>query len=410
MDSECDTMDTPESAPRRRSVLLALSWYDHRVHQGVARFAERAGWHLDARMANSNEPVWGWRGDGVICKLGCGSVDEELLRFAQSLDLPTVDLSVFGPAHGIANLEFDPAKIGAMAVAHFLERGFRHFAWYPQKANQPFELRRQGYREALAREGLTAHDIVAIDTQDPARDWQEAERELGRQLRELPQPLAVFAFNDEWAAQVLRACERVGLAVPEQVAVLGVDNQQLICEHLPIPLSSIHLDLEHWAEQAAAALDAMMDGGDAWRSEPAQTTWLGPRDVVARRSTDVLATGHDGVARAIAFIAANYKLRIGVDDIAAASGLSRSGLKQAFRRHLRRSINDEVQRVRLRAARELLVDTDWTMEHIAEEVGVGDSRNLFRLFARAERVTPSEYRRTHRAQGSPSPGAPQPGG
>ncbi len=387
-----DVLDSSNATASSRSVLLAMSWYDARVHEGVARFAARAGWHLDARMANSSEPAWGWSGDGVLCKLGCSEVDEKLRDFVCGLGLPTVDLSVFGPNHGLPSLEFDPREIGRLAADHFFERGFRHFAWYPVADGKPVRLRREGFELALRERGHEAIAIEPIPTAE-GEPWEARERALGERLAALPRPIGVLAFNDDWAVQVLRGCARAGLIVPDEVAVLGIDNQELVCNHLPIPLSSVRLDLESWGERAAGKLDARMRGTD----DELETEWVSPSEVVPRASTDVLAVEHPGVARAVEYIGAHYTERIGVDEVVAASGLSRSGLKQAFRKYLHRSVHDELVRVRSQAARRLLVDTDWTLERIAEDVGLGSTRNLFRLFAREESMTPHAYRQARRA-------------
>ncbi|MCA9299695.1 MAG: hypothetical protein KDA28_11545, partial [Phycisphaerales bacterium] len=121
-------MDTRESPVRL--ILLAMSWYDHRVHLGISKYAKERGWRVDARMANSTEMAWGWQGDGVITKLGCSTLDEEIRDFVLGLECPTVDMSVFGPGEGLPAIEFDPLQIGRLAATHFIERGFRRFAWY----------------------------------------------------------------------------------------------------------------------------------------------------------------------------------------------------------------------------------------------------------------------------------------
>ncbi|MFG0305659.1 MAG: substrate-binding domain-containing protein [Phycisphaerales bacterium JB040] len=393
MTTDCDNSDTRDT--QERSVLLAMSWYDHRVHRGISRYAQGRSWRVDARMANSTELAWGWQGDGVIAKLGCSTLDESLRDFILGLGCPTIDLSVFGPEQGLHSLEFDPDAIGTLAVDHFLERGFRRFAWYPDLDLPPIAIRRTGFEHAAAREGATVHALkpIAETGTKNNRAWAEAERALGEQLAALELPIAVMAFNDEWGAQIIRACERVGLRVPEQVAVLGVDDNELVCEHLSVPLSSVALDLERWGELAAQRLGELMDTHPTERAHKQPTMQLvQPRGVVARRSTDVLAVAHPDVAHAAKYIAEHFRENIGVEDVIAHGRMSGSGLKRAFRTHLRRSISEEIQRVRLEATRRLLTQTDWTLDRIADEVGLGSARSLHRLFARAETESPTEFR------------------
>jgi len=372
----------------RRSVLLALAWYDHRAHLGAKRYAMEHGWHLDATMANSQEYAWGWSGDGVLCKLGCSKLHEELVDFVQQTGLPAVDMSVFGTRYGLPSIEFDPLTIAQQSVAHLLERGLRHFAWYPSQIDPPVQLREEAFRQALSAEGLDLHSLIPDPPQGKKTQWQEAAERLGQQLAALPRPVGVLAFSDEWGLRVLEACARAGLRVPEDVAVLGINNNTLVCESLAVPLSSVVLDMEQWAYDACALLDRLMDGEPI----PAAMTHYPASGIISRQSTDVLAVGHKDVKAAADFIAAHYHESICVDDIVAATRMTRSGLKRAFKTHLRRSISDEVQRVRMLHIKRLLVETDWTIETIAQEVGLGGARQLYQVFERTEQTTPRKFR------------------
>jgi len=387
-------MDTKSSPSRRRSVLLALAWYDHRAHRGATRYALEHGWHLDATMANAQEFAWGWRGDGVLCKLGCTKRRGDLIKFVHDLALPAVDLSVFGEECGMPSIEFDAEVIAKQAADHLLERGLRHFAWYPAMADAPVKLREQAFGRTLAAEGFDMHALAVEEPVGKAMQWQEAAMRLGEQLAALPRPLGVLAFSDEWGLRVLEACSRVGLRVPEDVAVLGINNNTLVCESLSVPLSSVVLDMEEWAYRACEMLDRLMDGEDV----SARRIAFPSQGVVARQSTDVIAVDHTDVKRAVTFIAEQYGRPIGVDDVVAATRMTRSGLKRAFKTHLRRSIREEVQRVRIHHIKRLLTETDWTIETIASEVGLGGARQLYQTFERVETVTPRGYRLRHCAE------------
>ena len=391
MDTKQDNLDT-HRIPTGKSVLLAMSWYDHRTHLGISRFAKQHGWRVDARMANSTEMAWGWKGDGVITKIGCSAIDEDLQAFISELDCPKVDLSVFGPDLGYPAIEFDPNEIGKLAADHFLERGFSHFAWFPEMDALPVRMRCDGFKRAIQdRTGGIVHPIGLNSTDQASSDWSSEELDLGRRIEQLPKPVAVLCFNDEWGARVIRACESVGLRVPEDVAVLGVDDNQLICEHQPITLSSVQLDLEHWGMIAATKLGELMNSPES--APEAGIEFIPPRGISARQSTEVVSVEHTDVAQAARFIAENFDRKISVADVIAHSRLSGSGLKQAFRKHLGRSINDELRRVRAEHIRRLLCETDWTLDHIAESVGLNDSRSLHRLFAQTHDETPTEYRK-----------------
>lgn len=390
---------TPQTTPtdrynsgRRRSVLLALAWYDHRAHRGATRYALEHGWHLDATMANSSEFAWGWQGDGILCKLGCTKINPDYLQFVKDLKLPAVDLSVFGQNAGLPSLEFDPAAIAKQAADHFFERGVRNFAWFPNDVAPPIQYRERAYIKHLEREGHPTHLIPTFERGGEKTDWRETAQQLGRHLEQLPRPLGVLCFSDEWGLKILEACQQVGLQVPEDVAVLGINNNTLVCESLAIPLSSVALDMERWAYEACAMLDRIMDGQPA----PKGLNAYPAGGVVTRRSTDTVAVEHPEVAKAVTFIAERYTQPIGVDDVVAATRLTRPGLKRAFKTHLRRSIREEVQRVRVRHIKRLLIETDYTIETIAEEVGLGGPRQLYQTFERVESMTPRQYRLKHR--------------
>lgn len=391
MNTECDNPGTVEPQ-LGRSILLAMSWYDHRIHLGISRFAKAHGWRVDARMANSTEMAWGWKGDGVITKLGCSTLDTEIRDFVLGLGCPAIDLSVFGPTEGIAAIEFDPLQIGRQAAAHFIERGFRRFAWFPDIDQPPIRLRREGFEQALAEEGFGPESVARILTGEQDSPWEHSERWLGERLRSMELPVGVLCFNDEWGSRILRACEGVGLRVPQDVAVLGVDNNELVCEHLSVPLSSVALDFESWGTAAANRLAELMELPADQRPVGALELMV-PRGIVTRQSTDTLAISHPDVARAARFIAENYGTQLSASDVIVQGRLSGSGLKQAFRTHLRRSISDEIQRVRFEAVQKRLRTTDWTLDRIAQDCGLGNVRNLHRLFAKHESDSPSNYRK-----------------
>lgn len=388
------TQKSPDGNPAgsARSVLLALSWYDPRVHRGVARYAAEHGWRLDARMANSREPVWGWNGDGVLCKLGCTQVDRQVAELVSSLGLPTVDLSMFGPELGVPGFEFDPERIGELAAEHFAGCGVEHFGFFPNLPEHPVQLRRAGFERALQQCEHTLLDIDPVGAGD--HHWRVAEERLGEQLSALPRPIGILCFNDTWGAKLIHAIERTGLRCPEDVAVLGVDNQVLTCETLPVPLSSVALDLEAWGAGAAEQLQLAMDRGIG---NAPRMSWFPAGTIVARSSTQRVATEHPDVERALRFIASRLDEPLSVSAVVADNPLSRSGLKQAFARHRQRSIQAEIERARLERIRLRLLTTEWSLEDIAADVGLSGARSLHRLFARHGEGTPSEFRRRYQS-------------
>ena len=244
--------------------------------------------------------------------------------------------------------------IGRLAADHFLERGFRNFAWAPLIDDVVNAERYRGFANRLAREEFWCSPLPPAITRDAARgtqDWMGRRRHLVRELRRLATPLAVFGYNDCVAADIIDACEDAGLLVPEAVAVMGVDNDAILCECVPVPLSSVCHDLEGMAYQAAALLDRLMGG----KRPPKHVIRVPPKGLVARRSTDMLAVENLQVAKALRYVRDHYQNPLlGVDDIVAATNASRRTMEKAFRSELRRSINEEVVRVRIDRIKDLL--------------------------------------------------------
>lgn len=385
---------TAPTTGARRSILLAMSWYDERVHRGIARFAIEHDWQLDARMAYSSEPATGWHGDGVLTKLGCTEVDEELCRFVAELGLPTVDLSMFGPTRGLPGIELDAGDLGLAAAEHLFHRGLRRFAFFPSVVAEPVARRRAGFVRALdalgSEAGIELERVpFAVDVVTN-QDWRERERRLGEALRQACSggPLGVLAFNDEYALDLVHAAGAAGLDVPGEVAILGVDDRAAVCETAPVALSSVSLDFESWGYEAARLLHRSLLG----EAPPAELVEWGSATVVARRSTDAIATGHRDVRDAIEFVRANLSKSIGVAEVVDANALSRSGLKTAFVRELGRTIGDEIERQRVDRALELLRTTGQSLEAIASACGYSGPRAVQRAVSRRTGGSPSAYR------------------
>lgn len=367
---------------KQREILLALGYYDHRFHRGVARYAREHGWHVTADMAyGGNIPV-GWRGDGIIAKI---AANDALTRFVASTNVPVVNVGR-ATTSALPLVLIDEPRLVKLARDHFRERGFEHFAWVGQTPADPAD------RPALF--------VRAVGPTCAVLDWQQAR---GRQhdtwsaqrawlvdrLKTLPKPLAVFCWDDAVAANVIQACRAAKLATPEQVAVLGVNNDELICDALPVPLSSIDTDMEGRAYLAACLLDRRLRG----HRIPARTL-VPPKCLVTRKSTDILAVPHVGVARALRFIWDNVHRPITVVEVARVAALSQRGLHKAFTKHLRRTPLQEIHRMRLLHAQRLLRETADKITAIAEMTGFGTAKSMFRAFRRHLSTTPQQYRRS----------------
>jgi LacI family transcriptional regulator len=371
-------------------VLLALGTYDYRIHRGVARYAGKHQWHLNSEMCIWGRLPHGWSGDGILTAL---SFQPDLVRFIKKATVPVVDMALNRPDICVPRVLGDHEGIGNLAAEHFLERGFRHFAWHTNDTLLPSERRWKGFSQTLARQGLEAERwIWEPGARNPGDLWRAKSQWLTRKLKAIPKPAAVFTFRDADAANVLDACLAIDLAVPDEIAILGVDNNDLICETLSVPLSSVCHDLEELGFEAAALLDRLMRGEKA----PKQPILISPRGLVVRRSTDVLAINHEPCRRAMRFLQLNLMRNIGVEDVAQASGLPRRTLEKAFCDYVGRSVGHELSRLRLAKVKELLIGTELPIVDIAAQTGFATPQYLNHVFRKATGQQPRKFRMSRR--------------
>ncbi len=371
----------------QRNILLALSWYLAEIHHGVARYAKEHGWSLQADMAYDSEIPWGWRGDGVITLLG---VEPEEVEFIESLTCPAVDLALSRPEIKLPRVSVDSEAVAHMAAEHFIERGFNNFAYYGRYGLGVDLLRREHFRDCLGRRGVPC-GILGWEKErgDRPDTWDARRKWIGERLRPLPKPLALFTSRDKDGAEAIDACVEAGIHVPEEVAVLGANNNELLCDFLPVPLSSIDVGWEQVGYEGASLLDRLMQGA----RKPGVPLLLPPRKLVVRRSSDILAVEDLDVAKALRFIWENYSdPNVGVPQVAAAVFMSRSRLDKAFRKHLGRNVGEEIRLLRLRHVKKLLLETKLSLEKIGQAAGFATQPHFYRTFKKAEGMTPRQYR------------------
>lgn len=392
---------------RQPVVLLALGSYQHATHRGVARYAREHGWHLVADMAYGGQIPRGWEGDGIITAL---TDRQELTDFVLGTGVPVVDLNMVRADIPLPRVVGDHEAIGKLAAMHLLERGFEHFAWYAVHENRTALERRTGFLRALNDEGMDLSHCTnliwshapgrkdktpseSVDALTADRDWTLRRDWLIDALKPLPKPLAVFTYNDYQASHVINACLHAGLSIPEEIAVVGVDNDELVCDCLPVPLSSVKHDLEGRGYQGAALLaERMRQPMDAPFPEPVR---IGPSGVVTRKSSDILALPDPQVARALQHIWNHFHEPLSIGEIVSATDVSRRTLEKAFRTHLKRSILEEVQRVRLQRVKELLAHSEFSMRQIAVQAGFASPQYLHQVFRKHVGTTPGDYREQH---------------
>jgi len=372
----------------QKRVLLALGWYDYRVHRGIERYAQEHGWYLSSNLAREKVIPWGWEGHGILAWLGAG---EDLARFVVHARKPTVDLSCRRPHLRFPRVLEDHAHAAELVAEHFLARGFTHFVFYSATDNWSYEERGQGFAQTLKEKGhacvwLRWHQAPVY--RDNREQWGRRRAWLATQLRREPKPLAVFAANDDHALDVQDACQIASLAVPEQVAIVGAENYLLAPDAMHTPISSVDTNLETLGYRGAALLDELMRG----KPPPKEPIRVPAARVVARKSSDLLAVNHKGVANSLRFIWQHYHEPISVADLVAVAGMSRRGLHKAFLDHLGRSPGQELHRQRLERAKRLLAESDHKMEVLAGMCGYQSANSFCVAFKQATGMSPKQYR------------------
>lgn len=384
------------SRPVRRVALIydARLAYDLKVMMGVATYLqERAHYSVyieENALKDQRLPdLRSWEGDGIIADFD----DPAVARLVVQSRLPAVG---FGGGYGwyvegssIPYFYTNNKAIATLAADHLLDRGFKYFAYcgYPRSPiNGWAEERQEAFANHIAKRGFPC--AVFEGQHKSTRQWAAVQRSLGNWLRKLPKPVGVMSANDNRGRQVLEACRAFELKVPAEVAVIGVDNDELLCKLSSPPLSSVEQGARKLGYAAGALLDEIMES-----RRPRQRHFvIDPTGVVTRHSTDVLAIEDPKVAQAMAFIREHACDRIKVPHVVGAVAISRSGLETRFTSALGYTIRTAIRRTQLERARRLVFDTEMPLKQVAAETGFKSVQHMTTIFAEAFGKTPAKYR------------------
>jgi LacI family transcriptional regulator len=383
------------SRPRVALLIESSRAYGRGTLLGVAKYVRAHGpWSIffQERGLGDVAPRWlqNWEGDGILARVENAAMAGAIRR----LGLPAVDLRYLLPHLKIPSVRTDDEAATGLAWEHLRERGFRHFGFCGFNGADYSDIRRDQFARRVADAGLRCHVFVASRQPGEVSTLKREEQGLtdgarvAEWIQELPKPIGIMACNDIRGQQVLNACRAVGVAVPDEVAVIGVDNDEVLCELSDPPLSSVAANTERIGYEAAALLDRMMAGSPP----PAEPIVIGPLAIVTRRSTDVLAIEDRHIAAAVRFIRERACDGIDVGDLLRAVPLSRSALERRFTKVLNRSPKEEILRVRLNRAKQLLSETDFPLSLVAEKIGLGHCEYLSVIFKRKTGLTPAQFR------------------
>ena len=376
--------EQPRRRERREIALLIerSTAFGRGVLQGVARYNQQVGgWSACLKGGSLADSIttWlrQWRGDGVL--LMCD--DPAVVDAVRKSRLPVVCVN----GGDFASVWVDHARLGALAAEHLIERGLRHFGICGGGAGESAE----SFQRQVESAGLNFHVFPSVRRGERASSDAQQVR-LSQWIESLPRPVGIFARSDERGLEVMRACERAGVSVPDDVAVIGAGNDEAVCELSTPALSSVDDNAQAAGYEAAALLDRLIDGdGD---HVPAVTT-VAPRGVVARQSTDSAASDDEEIGRTVRYIRDNACRGLQVVDVLAHMAMSRGSLQQRMKQVMGRTIHQEIQRVRLDRARDLLVNSDLAVKQVAKESGFASVQYMTRVFRAGTGETPASYRR-----------------
>ncbi len=381
--------------PRVALLVESSRAYGRGILAGVAKYVrEHEPWSVFYQELSlcDETPDWfkKWEGEGIITRLENNNV----VGLVQRLKVPVVYLRKVRSTAGMPTLLTDNFAVGQMGFEHFRERGFRHFAFCGFNGADYSNERREGFVKNVEAAGLRCH--VYYDSQASGKSKTAGYENEGLKdggmvanwIKKLPKPVGVMTCNDMRGQQVLNTCRALGVAVPDEVAVIGVDNDEVLCTLSDPPLSSLVPDTERIGYETAALLARMMRG-----AKPSATQiFIKPKGVVTRRSTEVLAVEDRQIAAATRFIREHACEGIDVSDVLRAVPMSRSTLDRRFFSLMNCSPKDEILRVRLNRAKQLLAESDFSLPLIAEKVGLEHGEYLSRIFKKRVGLTPSEFR------------------
>jgi LacI family transcriptional regulator len=390
--------------PRVALLIETTRTYTREILAGVRRYvAEHGPWStfVELRSPDSPPPPWlkNWHGDGILTRTFTPAMN----RAVTATGLPAVELRSTSLPHDRPFVGVDNGLIGQAVAEHFLNRGYRHFAVYGLTTETFFIQRVQNFVTRLQQRGLPCTQLTGSTSDRPA-DWEASQTRLIAQLRSLPKPVGIFAANDQLGVHLLDACLRAGLAVPEEIAVVGCENDETLCTLATPPLTSVELDGPRVGYEAARLLDQLMRTTHKPKARrtpksalpnPHSAILIPPRQIITRESSDDLVITDPLVARASRLIRQRSHEGLTVDDLCLALHASRSTLERRMKAALGRTPKDEILRLRFRDVERLLLTTDLTLDQIAERTGFTHASYFQAAFRARYDLPPGTWRQSH---------------
>jgi LacI family transcriptional regulator len=370
--------------------------YNKSILKGITRYSKDHGpWTFCKMPTYYRETIgidgilkWAkeWEADGII---GQFYNDEEVEKFTQA-NIPVIAQDFKERFTDIPNITGAYRDTGRLGADYFLRKGFRNFAFYGFGNIVWSRERAQGFEERIQESGFNVHYYEHKDPE--AMDlWYYKPSALSEWLKSLPKPIALMTCDDNQGHHIAEAAKHAGIRIPDEVAVLGVDNDEMVCELSDTPLSSIELDAEKGGYEAARLMDQMVEAKICYGPD----IIVKATQVVTRRSTDIFASKDKYIVSALRYIHGNLDKNLKVDQVLKEVPLSRRSLEKRFMLTTGYPVYEYIYNQRIEKFTQKLLETDMTIFEIALDLGLSDSKNIARQFKQVKGLTPMEYRKKH---------------
>jgi len=386
------TSNAKNSLVREVAILVEIdnSWGSS-ITRGVAEFARKCGpWNLLIDPRDNYSRQWSlpdqWRGDGIIARISTPLQVKEIQR--RGLPVVNVD-DVFEGLPGVGVVLTDESARAELAFDHLKSKGFKHFAYFAPPSNEYSRKRGQRFVETVRNAGFECNEYLPGYRVGRTISRQDQHRRIKKWLEHLRRPIAILAVDAQRGRQLAEICSIEGICVPDEIAILAADSDDLICDVCTPPLSSISVASQRIGHEAAAMLHSMMEGD----APPKDPILVAPSCVVGRQSTDILAIDDPMIVRALRFIQVHAYRGIVVDDVLDEVPISRRYLEREFKKHLGRLPAEEIRRLRLDRGKELLVESELSIEEIALACGYAGATQFGVAFSKRFGRTPLAYRK-----------------
>lgn len=382
-----------DSAPHVAILVETSRAYGRDLLRGIRRYiTENGPWsvYMELRSLDSQFPAWlkNWSGDGILSRTPSQAMADRI----HATGVPVVELRATrlrqDTQQNTLPIGIDNVALGRLVARHFLECKFHNFGIYSITSEDYFAERFTSFTNEIKVAGGDCFVFESPQSREKPLDWEQQQKALGDWVRSLPKPIGIMACTDQLGFWLLDACYRIGVAVPEEVAVIGAENDDTLCSMANPPLSSVRFDGKQMGYKAAALLSRLMNHEPPWP----ELIRIPPLGIVSRRSSDIVAIDSPDVVESLRFIRENACRGINVEDVLDAVMISRSSLERQMQKLFGRSPKAEIRRVQFNQVKQLLQDTVLTLSDIADRTGFKYSQYLSEAFKREFGITPGEYR------------------